>query len=255
MQQDLIPFAFEDHLVRVFDRDGEPWFVLADVCRVLEIADTGTAARRLDDDEKGVHSMHTLGGPQGATIINESGLYSLVLTSRKPAAKRFKKWVTGTVLPSIRRTGHFDVRDSGAIPDAGDLGPLSDLSSRCRLVEITERLSGKDAARALWRHLGLPWVSEMEPRGAVFAQEDDAVARFAMDGIEKVRGVVTPAAMLWPAFCAFCLHHDLVNPGEKSFFTRFGRLGLPKRKTAGRSVYQNIRPRGAVDGVGEGRAE
>ena len=110
----LIPFTFEGTPISIITRDGEPWFVLADVCRVLEIGNPSDAARRLDDDEK-----HTLDNVEGGKInglgtvgampivINESGLYSLILTSRKPAAKRFKKWVTGDVLPTIRKTGNY----------------------------------------------------------------------------------------------------------------------------------------------------
>lgn len=110
MTTNLIPFEFESQAVRVIDRDGEPWFALADVCRVLDIANVGNASARLDDDEKGnIHNPDATpaGGNPNITIINESGLYSLVLTSRKPAAKRFKKWVTADVLPTIRKTGAY----------------------------------------------------------------------------------------------------------------------------------------------------
>ena len=93
--------------VRVVERSGEPWFVAADVCRALGLDSTGKALTRLDDDEKGVNSIHTLGGSQMMTIINESGLYALVLGSRKPEAKAFKRWVTHKVLPAIRRTGRY----------------------------------------------------------------------------------------------------------------------------------------------------
>lgn len=93
--------------VRVVERSGEPWFVAADVCRALGLDSTGKALTRLDDDEKGVNSIHTLGGSQMMTIINESGLYALVLGSRKPEAKDFKRWVTHEVLPAIRRTGRY----------------------------------------------------------------------------------------------------------------------------------------------------
>ena len=103
----IIPFEFEGSAVRLTDRDGQPWFVLADVCRVLEIGSPHKAAERLDDDEKDRTTIPTPGGDQDMTIINESGLYSLVLTSRKAAAKRFKKWVTADVLPSIRKTGGY----------------------------------------------------------------------------------------------------------------------------------------------------
>ena len=96
-------FAFDSSAVRVIQHDGEPWFVAADVCSVLDITNNRNATARLDDDEKGVHSVDTPSGQQEMTIINESGLYSLILTSRKPEAKRFKKWVTSEVLPSIRK--------------------------------------------------------------------------------------------------------------------------------------------------------
>ena len=100
-------FEFSNTTVRTINQGGEPWFVLRDVCEVLEIGNPSDAARRLDDDEKGVDTIDTLGGEQQVTIINESGLYSLILTSRKPEAKRFKKWVTSEVLPQIRKTGSY----------------------------------------------------------------------------------------------------------------------------------------------------
>ncbi|MEE8663511.1 MAG: phage antirepressor [Acetobacter sp.] len=107
MSENLIPFSFEGTEVRVLDQSGEPWWVLSDVCAVLEHTNSRMAAQRLDEDEKGVSISDTLGGPQEMTVINESGLWSLVLTSRKPAAKRFKKWITSEVIPSIRKTGGY----------------------------------------------------------------------------------------------------------------------------------------------------
>ena len=93
--------------IRALMRDGEPWFVAADVCRVLDIVQNRNAVARLDDDEKGVCLMDTLGGKQEMTIINEPGLYSLVLGSRKPEARAFKRWVTHEVIPAIRKTGGY----------------------------------------------------------------------------------------------------------------------------------------------------
>lgn len=111
MQYALQVFEYEDrNQFRTIDIRGEPWFVLADVCRVLEIGNPSQAASRLDDDEKGVITNDTPGGPQQMVVINESGLYSLILTSRKPEAKRFKKWVTSEVLPAIRKTGSYSIR-------------------------------------------------------------------------------------------------------------------------------------------------
>ncbi|MFT2094171.1 Bro-N domain-containing protein [Acidiphilium multivorum] len=100
--------------VRITDRDGNPWFVAADVCRILGIENPARTISRLDDDERDtLHSMKGVvdnlfrKGAQSVSIINESGLYSLVLTSRKPEAKEFKRWITGTVLPSIRKHGGY----------------------------------------------------------------------------------------------------------------------------------------------------
>lgn len=93
--------------VRTIARDGEPWFVAADVCRALDVSDTWNALQRLDDDEKGTCSISTPGGKQDMSIINEPGLYTLVLGSRKPEARAFKRWITHEVIPSIRKTGSY----------------------------------------------------------------------------------------------------------------------------------------------------
>lgn len=93
--------------LRVVMRDGEPWFVAADVCKALDIAQRGVALMRLDEDEKGLCLTNTLGGKQEMSIVSEAGLYSLVLSSRKPEAKAFKRWVTHDVLPNIRKHGAY----------------------------------------------------------------------------------------------------------------------------------------------------
>jgi prophage antirepressor-like protein len=98
---------YKENPVRIIERNGEPWFVAKDVCRVLGIADAKSSLRFLDADEKGVHSMHTLGGTQKINVVNEAGLYSLTFHSRKPEAKKFKRWVTHEVLPEIRRNGAY----------------------------------------------------------------------------------------------------------------------------------------------------
>ena len=87
--------------------DSDPWFVAADVCKALELEKTNRALSRLDDDEKGAHSVSTPGGRQRMSIISESGLYSLILGSRKPEAKAFKRWITHEVIPSIRKHGAY----------------------------------------------------------------------------------------------------------------------------------------------------
>ena len=119
-ESSLAPFAFEGRQVRVItDEQGEPWFVAADVCSVLDIGNPRQAMSRLDEDEKGVISTDTPGGEQSMTTVNEPGLYNLVLGSRKPQARRFKRWVTHEVLPAIRRTGRYAIAGTmAALPTA-----------------------------------------------------------------------------------------------------------------------------------------
>lgn len=133
-------FPTEDvtHAIRVVvDDDNSPWWVASDVCSALGLSDTSMAIARLDEDEKGTSSVGTLGGDQEMLTVNESGLYSLILTSRKPEAKRFKKWVTSEVLPSIRKTGAYlpgsgemltELRQLIASAKATPVAPLRDLS-------------------------------------------------------------------------------------------------------------------------------
>ena len=110
---DLGIFLFEQRTpVRLLDRDGEVWFVLNDVCQALNLANPRRAAQRLDDDEKGVTIGDTLGGQQLLSVVNEAGLYSLILTSRKAEARRFKRWVTHEVLPALRRTGKYEMHQT-----------------------------------------------------------------------------------------------------------------------------------------------
>ena len=104
----ITPFNFHDETVRVLtDERDEPWFIAKDVCAVLEIGNPSQALTNLDDDEKGITTTDTLGGPQKTVTVSESGFYRLVLRSRKPVAKEFQRWVTHEVLPQIRRTGGY----------------------------------------------------------------------------------------------------------------------------------------------------
>jgi prophage antirepressor-like protein len=166
----LRPFVFEEaSRVRVIIRDDEPWFVLADVCRALDLGSPHKVAGRLDDDEKTTVDTRTLimGIPgcdfdprvQSVTLINESGLYSVIMTSRKPEAKRFKKWVTAEVLPSIRKTGSYHAAlpsDSASalptpdlVPQRREMGDLPERALRLWLdnVNAVRLLYGRDAAR------------------------------------------------------------------------------------------------------------
>lgn len=103
--------------IRTVEHGGDTWFIAKDVCRALEVANSSDAIARLDEDEKGVVLTDTLGGIQNMAIINESGLYSLVLSSRKPEAKAFKRWITHEVLPSIRKHGMYAMDELLDNPD------------------------------------------------------------------------------------------------------------------------------------------
>lgn len=185
----LTPFQFEGEDVRLFDRNGEPWFVLADVCVVLEHSNPSVAAQRLDEDEKmtlNISEGHSgqRGGAQSITIINESGLYSLVLTSRKPAAKRFKKWVTSEVLPSLRRTGMYvmgnEAEDLPALADGKLWGTrVAKVNASARMISVANALYGPEAARALWEmEPGLPKLRHKLHGALCGTAEDDPAGCF-----------------------------------------------------------------------------
>jgi hypothetical protein len=137
-----MPFAFEGRQVRVITDDhGMPWFVAADVCAVLGVGNSRQALTRLDDDEKGVFSIDTLGGTQSMTTVNEPGLFALVLGSRKPEARRFKRWVTHEVLPTIRRTGRYAI---------GAVTPQTLLPMDPQGVQVLVVANDPEEARRIW---------------------------------------------------------------------------------------------------------
>lgn len=104
--------------VRIILQDNEPWFVAKDVCECLAISKHRDAISRLDTDERGSLKVDTLGGKQEMATVNEYGLYSLVLSSRKPEAKEFKRWITHEVLPSLRKYGTYSMDIPKTLPDA-----------------------------------------------------------------------------------------------------------------------------------------
>lgn len=158
----VVPFLFEgENLVRTVTIDDEPWFVAVDVCRVLGIKQATRAVENLDDDEKGVSNTHTLGGNQDLSIVSESGLYALIFRSRKPVAKKFRKWVTSEVLPSIRKTGSFTSEPVSEVledvehrpfPD----WPLDEMRSKKGTVDLYRMCYGVMAAQWVMPQLGFP---------------------------------------------------------------------------------------------------
>ncbi|MFQ6346049.1 BRO family protein [Pseudomonas sp. R11F] len=137
----VIPFNFGKQQVRTLLIDDQPWFVANDVSAALQYSEASAMTRHLDDDEKGLSIVQTLGGDQEMLVINESGLYSAILRSRKAEAKRFKKWVTAEVLPAIRKQGSY--QDS-----SNKMKALMD-----DLVDMTETNALKGLARHKVAHL------------------------------------------------------------------------------------------------------
>lgn len=109
MSNNVITFNFNTKAIRVVEIYGKPWFVAADVCRVLGIINQGNAYARLSSDERTNIRQTDIGMPGGrdAVMVSESGLYKLVMRSDKPEAKKIQDWVAREVLPSIRRTGAY----------------------------------------------------------------------------------------------------------------------------------------------------
>lgn len=117
-----------------------------------------------------------------------------------------------------------------------------DFGQAVRLVREARLSRGATAALALWRNIGLPWVPELENEAVLKSEQStDSVALFAREGLEPAPGVLTPAAMLVPAYMQFCAVRNIAPYGDASFQTRFGRMGFLRSKSTGRSVYLNIR--------------
>lgn len=155
MTADLIPFDFNGAEVRVVDRDGDLRFVAADVLSILDV--DRTSLRRLDEDEKGVDSIHTLGGEQQVVVVTESGLYSLILGSRKPEARAFKRWITSEVIPAIRKHGGYLTPGAveAALTDPDFIIRLAtDLKTERAHRALAERRAAElTPAAAAWDHM------------------------------------------------------------------------------------------------------
>lgn len=153
---ELKNFSFEGRQIRALTIEGEPYFVGKDVAEVLGYSNSRKAiADHVDSEDKGVTKCYTLGGTQKLTVINESGLYSLILGSKLPIAKKFKHWVTSEVLPTIRKHGAY-MTDAKAAAIVTDKGSLADL-----LQQAADQLKRKDIQ-----------IEQMKPK-ALFA---DAVS-------------------------------------------------------------------------------
>lgn len=165
-----------EHMVRVTEIDGEPWFVGRDVCRALGIQNESQALARLDEDERATHLMGTptakgvantdpLSNRQEMIVISEPGVYRLVFSSRKPIAERFKRWLAHEVIPAIRMTGsyrpHLDAPDAEIIPPSPvsrefPHWPIDEMRAKKGVVDMYRHLYGMAAGRWISPQLGFP---------------------------------------------------------------------------------------------------
>lgn len=136
-------FNYGDNPVRTIEQDGEVWFVAKDICDILDIKNARDAIKSLDDDEKMASEIATPsnGGHSKLNLISESGLYALVFKSLKPEAKEFRRWVTGTVLPQIRKTGAYSIQQeqptTKALPDANLRAEIDNVKKRIAFYQET----------------------------------------------------------------------------------------------------------------------
>ena len=168
-----VELAFEGKILEPIDHSGQQWFLAKDICQILGLRSVRDATRLLDDDEVCLLPTQTAGGIQDVLAVNESGAYHLTFTSRKPVAKRFRRWVTDEVLPQIRRTGEYRP-DAGTQTDSG--APKSDISAADLrlLAELKEgdiyqstrhlvtRMNGKFSVERALSEAKRPWSYDLD---------------------------------------------------------------------------------------------
>lgn len=164
---DLIPFTYDDHPVRVIKIDGEPWFVLADLCAVLDISNRGNVAARLNEADVRQTDISSGGQRRAVTIVSEPGMYEVVIRSDKPDAVSFRRWITSQVLPSIRKTGAYG---TPPLPSGAELMAAA-------LQEAASTLAAREARIASQQ----VHIAELEPKAeyvdTFVASEDLSVLR------------------------------------------------------------------------------
>ncbi|AHC82674.1 antirepressor [Pseudomonas monteilii SB3101] len=166
--------TFENHNIRLLLINGEPWFVANDVSAALLYSEASAMTRHLDDDEKGLSNVQTPGGEQEMLAINESGLFSAILRSRKPEAKRFKKWVTGEVLPSLRKHGSYSITDTAEVQQPVPMAEhieadrivsagrvFNTMFRTGRVIGMNRRMAASRANQATQRCTGVDLIAEM----------------------------------------------------------------------------------------------
>lgn len=161
-------FNYQDTPVRTATVEGEPWFVLADLCKVLGISDVSIVRRRLDDALCQAHPIQdSLGRSQQATIVSEAGMYEVVIRSDKQEAVAFRRWITGEVLPAIRKTGSY-----------GEVAPSGERLLALAVVEAQQMLEQKDEQ-----------IAELAPKADAYSAFIDADGTYSIGSVAKMVGL------------------------------------------------------------------
>lgn len=182
---ELQTFTYNQTQVRTIGKAGEPWFVLADVCRVLNISHVKDTANRLDEDEVGQTEVtDKLGRKQKVTVINESGLYNVILRSDKPQAKPFRKWVTAEVLPAIRKTGQYN-----AAPKSNKALEIKEMNAKVRLSNQFLKLSRVETLSAEYKNILAAKAAEVLTGNALIPPPKSAQKMYSAGEIGQMLGV------------------------------------------------------------------
>lgn len=201
MSTEIVPFNFDGEQVRVVTIDGEPWFVLADLCAVLSLSNPSVVASRIDEAALSLTEVRSGGQRRSVTIVSEAGMYEVVIRSDKPEAAAFRRWITGTVLPEIRRTGSYGVQ---TLPSGGQLLALA-------VIEAQRMLAAKDAQ-----------IAELAPRADAWDELASAEGDYEVADAAKI------------------LARGSVETGRQRLFGQLADLGWIYRGSHGKwSAYQS----------------
>lgn len=191
----IASFAFDDNLVRVIYLDGQPWWVATDLAKLLGYRDARDMVRKLDDDQKRLHLISSSGGQQEGWIVNESGLWMCVLKSHRAEAKRFQKWLTGDLLPALRRDGYYAM--PGAVrtinlPTAARIRAMRQLNAATLALGKAETTAQRNLLYAQMQEMALLLDVPLEPLVAFspesqLAEEAEATIDRAFELVKEGR--------------------------------------------------------------------
>lgn len=240
----VIPFQYNSQDVRVIiDALGAPWWVAKDVCDVLNISEYRHAVEKLDDDERGVEKVHTLGGPQEMIVINQSGLFTLVLRSNKPEARPFRKWITSEVLPAIMQTGEYSlVKEPDPSRHLLHMGRRYERVTRIfRSLKIMARTAGFTGTQAVLRANRVTREKTgfdcLELIGGGDLSAPVYIESFVDDACHLGPDCTVHPASLYDAYVSWCNSHNGLPFGKIQFYQYIvTTYGLRRYRPSGSTV-------------------